>query len=266
MNYEERFIEEYTSCDKEIEMLKEKIKKYKQMMDTLKQEDIKNVLDDTLKSEASVIITCLKNDEGKIDDLTKKLIKQLSSETIYNELNRKIYDIENYNISGREKYKMTLLQIKHLGLIKKYFDSIDIESKIGFFKCKSSSYTIFKSLINAYKDTDYISELKDIMNEEFYTKCLNAKIIFIEQYSMEPFGLSLTFDNSDWYEIIPESMRINNLEDVKQLNINGHWLYSNEDMKNIGEYIKKGHNKINLALKTMPNKINRSIVYLAKVN
>lgn len=103
--FEERFLEEYTGCDKEIEMLKEKIKKYKQIMDTLSQEDIKKVLDDSLKDEASGIIVVLKDDEGKIDKFTKKVIKQLSSESIYRHLNRKIYDIENYNISGCENIK-----------------------------------------------------------------------------------------------------------------------------------------------------------------
>lgn len=125
--------------------------------------------------------------------------------------------------------------------------------------------TIFKCLTNGYKNTDYISELKNIMNEEFYTKLLNGKIHFIEHYSGEPFGLNLTFAGSDVYEIIPESVRINNLEDVIQMNVNGHYLSSKEDMKNIGKYIEKGHNEIYLGLKTTPNKIMRSIVYLAKV-
>lgn len=262
---EERFIEEYTDCDKEIEMLEEKIEKYNQMMDTLKQEDIKNIIDKALKDETTVLLSYLKYDGVELDKHTKKIIENISSETIYNNLNRKIYDIEHYNISGREKYKKLLLQIKDLGLIKNYFNSIDVESKIGFFKCKSSSYTIFKCLTDGYKNTDYISELKNIMNEEFYVKCLNAEIVFIEQFTREPFGLNLTFDTSDYYEIIPESVRINNLEGVIQININGQCLYSDEEMKNIGKYIIKGHNEIYLGLKSTPNKIQRSIVYLAKV-
>lgn len=263
--YEERFLEEYTGCDKEIEMLNEKIKKYKQIIDTLKQENIKNIIDETLKEKTSLILSFLKIDKVELKDGTKKMIKKLSSETIYDELNNKIYNIEHYCISGRENYKKLLLQIKDLGLIKNYYDTIDVESKIGFFKCKASPYTIFKCLTNGYKNTDYLMKLKNIMNEEFYTKCLNAKILFIEYYSMEPFGLTLNFDTTDWYEIIPESMRINNLEDVIQININGHYIYSKEDMLNIGKYIEKGHNNIHLVLKSMSNKINRSIVYLAKV-
>ena len=263
--YEERFLEEYNNCDKEKELYEKRIKKYKQMIDTLKQEDIKNIIDEALKEQTSLVLSFLKIDKVKLEYNTKKLIEKISSETIYDKLNNNIYNIENYCISGTEKYKKLLLQIKDLGLMKNYFDSIDVESKIGFFKCKSSPYTIFKCLTDGYKNTDYIQELKNIMNEEFYTKYLNTEIVFIENYSREPFGLHFEFDTSDYYEIIPESMRINNLEDVIQININGQCLYSDEEMKNIGKYIEKGHNDVYLGLKNTPNKINRSIVYLAKV-
>lgn len=262
--YEERFIEEYTDCDKEIEMIEEKIKKYNQIMDTLTQEDIKKVLDDSLKDEASGFIIVLKDDEGKMDEFTKKLLKQLSSESIYRHLNRKIYNLKTYLIYGLQEHKKLLLQIKELGLIKNYYDTIDIASKMKCNDVKILPSKIFELLINNYKNTDYISELKNIMNEEFYTKLLNGKIHIIEYYSREPFGLSLSFATSDMYEIIPESMRINNLEGVGGININGQCLYSDEEMKNIGKYIKKGRNDVYLNMKIMPNKINRSIVYLVK--
>ena len=263
--YEERFLEEYINCDREKELYEKRIKKYKQMIDTLKQEDIKNIIDEALKEQTSLVLSYLKIDKVKLEYSTKKLIEKFSSETIYDKLNNNTYYIEHYYIPRIEEYKKLLLQIKNLGLMKNYFDSIDIESKIGFFKCKLSPYKIFKILTDGYKNTDYISELKNIMNEEFYTKCLNAEIVFIENYSREPFGLHFEFETPDYYEIIPESMRINNLEDVIQININGQCLYSYEEMKNIGKYIIKGHNDVYLGLKNTPNKINRSIVCLAKV-
>jgi hypothetical protein len=262
---EERFLEEYTGCDKEIEMLNEKIKKYNQIMDTLSQEDIKKVLDDSLKDEASLIIGYLKIDKVEINDFTRKLIENLSSEKIYRHLNRKIYNIENYVIHGLKEHKKLLLQIKDLGLVKNYYDVVDIASNMKIEDVKTLPRTIFKCLINGYKNTDYLMKLKDIMNKEFYTKCLNGKLLYIEHYSREPFGLTFTFAGSDLYEIIPESVRINNLEGVIGININGHYLGSKEDMKNIGKHIEKGMNEIYLDLKNTPNKINRSIVYLAKV-
>jgi hypothetical protein len=264
-SYEERFLEEYTDCDKDIEMLEEKIKKYNQILNTLSQENIKKVLDDALKDEASSMIIILKDDEGKMDELAKKLIKNLSSELIYRHLNRNIYNIKNYIIHGIEEHKKLLLQIKDLGLVKNYYDTIDVASKMKDRDVKILPGTIFKCLTNGYKNTDYIQELKNIMNEEFYTKALNGKILFIEHFTREPFGLNLTFEDSSIYEIIPESMRINNLEDVIQINVNGYYLSSKEEMKNIGKYIEKGHNEIYLGLKSTPNKIQRSIVYLAKV-
>ena len=263
MKYEERFLEEYIGCDERKEKCQEEVKKYNRMMDTLKQEEIKNVLDEALKIETSGFIVCLKGSDGKIDDYTKKLLEKLSSETIYNYLNRHIQNIENYIIRGIEDHKKLLLQIKELGLIKYYYDIIDVASKMKRKDVKILPNRIFESLINGYENTDYISELKNIMNEEFYAKLLNAKTVFIEQYAIDPFGSSFSFNPSDIYEIIPESVRINNLEDVVEINVNGHCLNSKEDMKNIGKYIEKGHNNIHLSLNNTPNKIQRSIVYLA---
>jgi hypothetical protein len=262
-SYEERFLEDYIDCDKEKEIYEEKAKKYSQIMDTLKQEEIKNVLDEALKSEASVFITCLKSGDNKTDDYTRKLLNKLSSETIYNHLNRHIQNIKDYAIRGCENHKKLLLQIKNSGLVKNYYDLIDVALKMKVKDVKVRPNTIFKCLVYDYKNTDYISELKSIMNEEFYVKLLNAKTVIIEQGAMDPFGLSFSFNPSDMYEISPESVRINDLEDVIEINVNGHYLASKEDMKNIGKYIEKGHNNIHLSLKTMPNKIQRSIVYLA---
>lgn len=261
-SYEERFLEEYTSCDKQIERLKEKVKKYNQIMDTLKQEEIKNILDDALKGEVGILMAYLKNDKCDMHDHTEKLIKQLSSETIFMYLNRKIYAIENYNIHGLENHKKLLLQIKDLGLVKNYYDVNDVASKMERKDVTVLPESIFECLINNYKNTDYISELKSIMNEELYIKLLNGKISFIEQFTRDPFGFSFTFDVYQECEIIPSSVRLNNLEDVTQINVNGHCLFSKEDMKNIGKYIEKRHNNILLSLKTYPNKIQRSIVYL----
>jgi uncharacterized protein YebE (UPF0316 family) len=263
--YEERFLEEYTGCDREKELYEKRIKKYKQMIDTLKQEDIKNIIDEALKEQTSLVLSFLKIDKVELEYNTKNLIKKFSSETIYDKLNRKIYNIENYVIHGLEEHKKLLLQIKDLGLVKNYYDVVDIASNMKIEDVKTLPRTIFKCLINGYKNTDYLMKLKDIMNEEFYTKCLNGKILCIEYYSREPFGLTFTFAGSDFYEIIPESVRINNLEGVIGININGHYLGSKEDMKNIGKHIEKGMNEIYLDLKNTPNKINRSIVYLAKV-
>lgn len=262
-SYEERFIEEYIGCDKEIETYKKRIENYNQIMNTLKQEEIKNFIDEFLKTESKVLLSYLKIDGVEIDRHTKNLIEKLSTERIYDSLNNKIHD-KNYSIYSTEKHKKLLLQIKESRLLKNYYDLEDVESKIGFFNCKNCSYRIFRGLIHGYEKTDYLAKLKDIMNEEFYTKCLMNDIIFIEQFTRDPLGVSFGFDTNDLYEIIPESVRINNLEGITGINVNGHYL-SSEEMKNIGKYIEKGHNEIYLQLKDMPNKINRSIVYLANV-
>ena len=263
--YEERFIEEYIDCDKKIEKCNEKIEKYKQMMNTLKQEEIKNIIDKTLKSEASLIIEYLKIDEVEINDLTKNLIKKLSSENIYSTINGYIENQKRYNIPGFESHKKLLLQIKKLGLIENYYDFIDVASNIENKDKSCVVPMMVDMLIKTYKKTDYLMKLKDIMNKEFYIKLLNKEIVLLEFFSKEPFSSYIIFENKDCYEIIPESVRINNLEGVKGININGHCLGSNEDMKNIGKYIKKGHNDIYLNMNIMPNKITRSIVCLAKV-
>lgn len=258
--YEERFIEEYTDCDEQIEKCNEKIEKYKQMMNTLKQEEIKNIIDKTLKSEASLIIGYLKIDKVEINDSTRKVIEKLSSENIYSTINGHIETQKRYNIPGFESHKKLLLQIKDLGLIENYYDFIDV----AFEDKRCVVPELFDCLMKSYKNTDYISELKNIMNEEFYTKLLNKEIVLFEVFSKDPFGAYISFDTTDLYEIIPESVRINNLEGVKGININGQCLYSDEEMKNIGKYIKKGRNDVYLNMNIMPNTMNRSIVCLAK--
>lgn len=266
INYKERFIEEYTGCDKDIEMLEEKIKKYKQMMDTLKQEDIKNIIDKALKDETTILLSYLKYDGVELDKHTKKLIENISSETIYSTINNHIDTQKRYNIPGVEDHKKLLIQIKELRLIENYYDFIDVASNVENKDKRCVVPMMFDLLIKAYKKTDYLMKLKDIMNKEFYIKLLNKEIVLSEVFSKDPFGAYISFNTTDLYQIIPESVRINNLEGVRGININGQCLYSDEEMKNIGKYIIKGHNDIYLNMNIMPNKINRSILCLAKVN
>lgn len=264
-SYEERFIEEYTDCDEQIKKYNEKIEKYNQIMNTLKQEEIKNIIDKTLKTEASLIIGWLKIDKVEINDSTRKLIEKLSSEKIYSTINGYIETQKRYNIPGVEDHKKLLLQIKELGLMKNYYDFIDVAQNIENEDKRCVVPMYFDLFIKSYKKTDYLMKLKDIMNKEFYIKLLNKKIVLYEVFSEDPFGAYISFNTTDLYQIIPESARINNLEGVIGININGHYLGSNEDMKNIGKYIVKGHNDVYLSMNIFPNMRNRSIVCLAEM-
>lgn len=259
--YEERFLEEYITCDENIKNMKKEIEKYDEIMNTLKQEDIKNIIDKALKDETTTLLSYLKYDGVELDKHTKKLIENISSETIYSTMNNRIDTQKRYNIPGVEDHKKLLIQIKELRLIENYYDFIDV----AFKDKKCVVPMMFDLLIKAYKKTDYLMKLKDIMNKEFYIKLLNKETVLLEFFSKEPFGAYISFDPADFYQIIPESVRINNLEGVRGININGHCLYSDEEMKNIGKYIIKGHNDVYLNINIMPNKINRSIVCLAKV-
>lgn len=266
---ETRFIEEYTNCDNIIEIFEKERKEYIQMLDTLKQKEIMHIINEALKVEASTILSFIKIDGAEINESIKKIINNLSAETIYRKINNYIYNIEHYAISGYENHKKLLLQIKELGLLDKYYYLLDVADKLydkdnEYYKKTANTY--WEIMFNAYKKTDYISQFKEILDEDFCTKILNKDIVLIQQLTTDPLGVSFKFKTLDIYKIIPESVRINNLEDVNFITINGHNLYSDEDKKNIGKYIVEENNEIYLNLKVMPNKVPRCIVYFAKVN
>lgn len=266
---ETRFIEEYTNYDNIIEIYEKERKEYIQMLNTLKQKEIMHIMDDALKVEASTILSYIKIDGAEIHESTKKIINNLSAETIYRKINNYIYNIEHYAISEYEKRKKLLLQIKELGLLDKYYYLLDVADKL-YDKdneyCKKTANTYWEIMFNAYKKTDYISQFKEILDEDFCAKILNKDIVLIQQLPNDPLGDSFKFKTLDIYKIIPESVRINNLEDINFITINGHNLYTDEDKKNVGKYIVEGNNEICLNLKVMPNKVPRCIVYFAKVN
>ena len=171
------------------------------------------------------------------------------------------------------------LDIKRLGLTKYYYNMYDIYKNTEFSIAINTPDKIFELIINSYQNTNYINELKDIMEksgDEFYKDCITCKKLLIQMMPCEYHGTHIKFKyDSTKYKIIKESVRINNLKDVVYININNKYV-SLDNANKLGDYVIEGNNEICVVVKgdkeqnsldqKDKNEIVRSIVFMANRN
>ena len=274
--YTEKLMNNYIECDEFIDKCHKKIKEYKNKIDKLN--EIKDIIDEALKYSTSSILMCYKTMKIDLDDI--KQIKNISTDTIINYINNSIHNIEHYDIEGAIKHKKLLLDIKRLGLTKYYYDMYEIYNNTEFSNAINTPDKIFEIIIKSYQDTDYINELKDIMEKsgnEFYKDCITCKKLLIQMMSKEYLGTHIEFKyDSTIYKIIKESVKINNLKDVVYININNKYV-SLVNADKLGDYVIEGNNEIDIIVKGKEqssldpqgdnkNEIVRSIVFMADKN
>jgi hypothetical protein len=265
--YTEKLMNNYIECDEFIDKCHEKIKEYKNKIDKLN--ELKDIIDEALKNDTSSILMCCKAMKIILDHHVEKQIKNISTDTIINYINNSIHNIEHYDIEGAIKHKKLLLDIKRLGLTKYYYDMYEIYNNTKFSNAINTPDKIFEIIINSYQDTDYINELKEIMEitgDEFYKDCITCKKLLIQMMSNVYLGTHIEFKyDSTLYKIIKESVRINNLKDVVHININNKYV-SLDDADKLGDYIIEGNNEIDIIIKGNKNEIVRSVIYMADRN
>lgn len=265
--YTEKLMNEYIECDKFIDKCHEKIKEYKIKIDKLN--ELKDIIDEALKNDTSSILMCCKAMKIELDHHVEKQIKNISTDTILNYINNSIHNIEHYDIEGAIKHKKILLDIKRLGLAKHYYDMYEIYNHTEFSNAINTPDKIFEIIIKSYQDTDYINELKEIMEksgDEFYKDCITCKKLLIQMMSNEYLGTHIEFKyDSTIYKIIKESVRINNLKDVVYININNKYV-NLDNADKLGNYVIEGNNEIDIIVKGNKNEIVRSIVFMADKN
>lgn len=265
--YTEKLMNEYIECDKFIDKCHEKIKEYKNKIDKIN--ELKDIIDEALKNDTSSILMCCKAMKIDLDNCVERQIKNISTDTIINYINNSIHNIEHYDIEGAIKHKKLLLDIKRLGLTKYYYDMYEIYNHTEFSNAINTPDKIFELIISLYQDTDYINELKDIMEksgDKFYKDCITCKKLLIQMMSNEYLGTHIEFKyDSTIYKIIKESVRINNLKDVIHIKVNNKYI-DLDNADKLGDYVIEGNNKIDIIVKGNKNEIVRSIVFMADKN
>lgn len=265
--YNEKLMNKYVECDEFIDKCHEKIKEYKNKIDKLN--ELKDIIDEALKYKASSICMYCEAIKNDSDNTVKRQIKNISADTIINYINNSIHNIEHYDIEGANKHKKLLLDIKRLGLTKYYYDMYNVYNNTEFSIAINTPDKIFELIISSYQDTDYINELKDIMeksSDKFYKDCITCKKLLIQMMSIEYLGTHIEFKyDSSVYKIIKESVRINNLKDVVYININNKYV-SLDNADKLGDYVIEGNNEIDIIVKGNKNEIVRSIIFMAEKN
>ena len=266
--YYERFINDIIEFEKTKGKYEADIKKYEQLINILNKDDIHEVIDEALKDNILSIIRIFNHSRAKTETILQTEIENLNFDIIINYIKNKIEHIYHYNINSIKITKEYLFQIKELGLLKYYYDLIDVESKLDktVIPVVCTPFDLFKSLIDAYKNTDYLDQIKKLMDEYgelFYNRLLKGEVVIVKNLSTEILGTNIFFRTKNNFKIIKDSIRLTDSTDIKSVDINNHSI-GIENITDINDYIVEGNNMIKLNINNLPNKIPRSIVYLAK--